>query len=231
MVRNSRASFWSRLQAWDYLLGIAAIKRVQGLFQGTLVAQGAFSIYRTRAVREAGGWPAAIGEDIVLTWRLLLGGRVFHEPMALAFTGVPETLAALTRQRSRWARGMLEGLRAVPPWRQPRASVKALAMVDLAIPLLDLGYVCVWVPGLVLACFGYFWVVGPMTLAVLPVTLSLYLLLYRTQRRNVLAALRLRPRRDPLAFLAFLTIYQALMSAMSLRGYTQQLLRRRRIWK
>lgn len=41
LVRNSRRNLWTRLQA--------------------------FSMYRTKAVRSAGGWPDAIGEDIVLT--------------------------------------------------------------------------------------------------------------------------------------------------------------------
>jgi cellulose synthase/poly-beta-1,6-N-acetylglucosamine synthase-like glycosyltransferase len=61
------------MQEWDYFLGIASVKRMQGLYQGTLVAQGAFSLYRTKALRAAGGWPDAIGEDIVLTWRLIGG--------------------------------------------------------------------------------------------------------------------------------------------------------------
>ena len=32
-VRNSRENIWTRVQTWDYLLGIAAVKRAQGLFQ------------------------------------------------------------------------------------------------------------------------------------------------------------------------------------------------------
>jgi biofilm PGA synthesis N-glycosyltransferase PgaC len=231
MVRNSRAGFWARLQVWDYLLGIAAVKRVQGLFQGTLVAQGAFSGYRTDALREVGGWPAAIGEDIVLTWQLLRRGRVYYEPLALGFTGVPTTFRQLTRQRSRWARGMLEGLRAVPPWMAHRHMVRALAMIDVAIPFLDLAYVGIWLPGVVLACFGYFWVVGPMTLAVLPMTLLLYFLLFRRQKRTVFDPLALTPRRDLGAFLLFATVYQAFMSAMAVRGYVQHLLNRRFTWK
>jgi len=67
LVRNSRDNLWTRMQEWDYFLGIASVKRMQGLYQGTLVAQGAFSLYRTKALRAAGGWPDAIGEDIVLT--------------------------------------------------------------------------------------------------------------------------------------------------------------------
>jgi len=138
MVRNSRSTVWSRVQEWDYLLGISSVKRMQGLYQGTLVAQGAFSCYRTEAVRHAGGWPDAIGEDIVLTWRLMRdGGRVYFEPLAVAFTDTPERFDAFARQRSGWARGMLEGLRDVPPWQHQRPSQRALAGVDVLIPFID----------------------------------------------------------------------------------------------
>jgi poly-beta-1,6-N-acetyl-D-glucosamine synthase len=75
LVRNSRDNLWTRMQEWDYFLGIASVKRMQGLYQGTLVAQGAFGLYRTCAVAAAGGWPDAVGEDIVLTWQLMRQGR------------------------------------------------------------------------------------------------------------------------------------------------------------
>jgi biofilm PGA synthesis N-glycosyltransferase PgaC len=79
LVRNSRDSLWTRMQ---------------GLYQGTLVAQGAFSLYRTQALRQAGGWPDAIREDIVLTWQLMRqGARVYYEPSAVAFTAAPTRLA------------------------------------------------------------------------------------------------------------------------------------------
>ena len=231
MVRNSRNGVWSRMQAWDYMLGIAAVKRVQGLFQGTLVAQGAFSIYRTDDVLAVGGWPDAIGEDIVLTWRLMCRGRVYYEPLAVAFTGTPERLRGLLRQRSRWARGMLEGIRAVPPWRQPRGMARALTSIDLAIPLLDVAYLFVWLPGLVLACFGVFWFVGPMTVAVVPMTMLVYGLLHHYQLRNVLKPLGLTHRRNGCALVLFLFGYQALMSLASVRGYLQELFQRQRAWK
>ena len=57
LVRNSRDGLMARLQEWDYFIGIASIKRMQGLYQGTLVAQGAFSLYRTERVKAVGGWP------------------------------------------------------------------------------------------------------------------------------------------------------------------------------
>lgn len=71
MARNARDNLLTRLQQWDYLVGIASVKRAQSLLQGTLVAQGAFSVFHARAVRDAGGWPDTIGEDIVLTWAFL----------------------------------------------------------------------------------------------------------------------------------------------------------------
>jgi biofilm PGA synthesis N-glycosyltransferase PgaC len=232
LVRNSREGFWARVQEWDYFLGIASVKRMQGLYQGTLVAQGAFSLYETDCVRVVGGWPDAIGEDIVLTWKLLrMDCRVFFEPLAVAFTSAPEDLRTFARQRSRWARGMIEGLRTVPPWRQPRRMARILTGVDLAIPFLDTAYILAWFPGLVLACFGYFWLVGPMTIAVLPVTALAYALLFNRQWHDVFRPLGLKIRKNWIALLAFLFVYQILMSAVSVRGYAQELFGTRRNWK
>jgi len=186
LVRNSRDSLWTRMQEWDYFLGIASVKRMQGLYQGTLVAQGAFSLYRTEAVLAAGGWPDAIGEDIVLTWQLMRqGARVYYEPSAVAFTAASTRLVHLVRQRARWARGMVEGLRSVRPWNQPRGLLRFLTAIDLLIPALDVAYALVWLPGRLLAATGRYWIVGPYTLAVLPLTLVVNAILYRFQRRRV----------------------------------------------
>ena len=50
LVKNERMSRLSRMQAWDYMLGISSVKRQQSMFHGTLVAQGAFSAFRKKAV-------------------------------------------------------------------------------------------------------------------------------------------------------------------------------------
>jgi biofilm PGA synthesis N-glycosyltransferase PgaC len=146
------------------------------------------------------------------------GARVYFEPLAVAFTGAPEGFTGLARQRSRWARGMIEGLRSVPPWRQKRSPVRLLTTIDLAIPLLDAAYVFLWIPGIVLACFGFFWVVGPMTLAVVPLTLVVYSMLFHYQRRRVFEPLGLHVRRNLVGFFLFLVVYQLFMSVFSMVG-------------
>ena len=133
---NPMATFVTRMQQWDYRLGINGVKRMQAAYNTALVAQGAFSAYWTSDLRAVGGWPDAIGEDIVLTWTMLGSrGLVQYEPVALGFTIVPEQLDRLLSQRSRWARGMLEGLGAHPPRHQPRVLAKLVAGIDYLVPL------------------------------------------------------------------------------------------------
>ncbi|PJW13729.1 glycosyl transferase [Geobacillus sp. Manikaran-105] len=231
LVRNSRENLLARIQEWDYFLGIASIKRMQGLYQGTLVAQGAYSLYKTEAIREVGGWPDAIGEDIVLSWRLLeKGWRIYFEPHAVAFTDVPVSWVHFCRQRSRWARGMIEALKVVKPWQQPQLFVKYLTMVNLLLPYLDTIYTLCWLPGLILAFFGYYYIVGPMTLLVVPLTLIAYWVLYRYQR-SVFRKLDLKIRRNRIGFVVFVLFYQMIMSPVSFWGYIQELARLRRVWK
>jgi len=232
MIRNSRANLLTRMQEWDYFLGIAAVKRMQGLYQSTLVAQGAFSLYRTDELRRVGGWPDAIGEDIVVTWRLMeTGDRVLTEPTAIAFTDAPTQVSHFMRQRARWARGMVEAIRTVPPWRQRRVLSRFISGIDLFIPLLDIGYGLIWVPVLVLAAFGFPIIVGTWTLAVLPITLLVYGGLRRYQRHRIFSPLQLKVRHNVLGYFAFILGYQLLCSAASLAGYAQEIAGARRRWK
>lgn len=55
-VKNAKDSFITKLQEWDYTLGIFGVKFYQGNYNSTLVAQGAFSAYKTCALKEIGGW-------------------------------------------------------------------------------------------------------------------------------------------------------------------------------
>ncbi len=232
VAENPLATFVTRMQQWDYRLGINGVKRMQAAYNTALVAQGAFSVYRTSDLRAVGGWPDAIGEDIVLTWTLLATrGLVQYEPVALGFTVVPEELGRLMSQRSRWARGMFEGLRTHPPHKQPRILAKLVTGIDYLVPCLDIGVIFFWVPGVILFLFGYPLIVGWWSMLLLPITLVLYGLLQRWQARHVFRTLDIHPKPDKRGFLAYLFAYQALTSAAALRGYAQYIGGAGRRWK
>jgi len=231
LVRTSRFNLLAKIQEWDYFLGIASIKRLQGLFQGTLVAQGAFSMYKTYAVKYVGGWPDAIGEDIVLTWKFLGNNwKVYFEPLSVAFTDVPLTLKHFSRQRSRWARGMIEALKTIKPWNQPSNSVKYLTSCNMLMPYLDIVYTLCWVPGIVLALFGYYWIVGLATLFVLPLALLQNYILYCYQKK-IFSSLNLKIRKNIFGFIVYVFFYQIISSPVALWGYIQEALKLNRVWK
>lgn len=231
LVRNSRDNWLTRLQEWDYQLGIASIKRSQAVWQATLVSQGAFSVYRRTAVVEAGGWPDAIGEDIVLTWSMLdAGWTIGFEPTAIAFTHVPSRVRDFARQRSRWARGMIEGLRGFGPrllW-PPRMVSHGIAINCLFV-WMDLCYTFAFLPGVVLALTGNFALVGPVTLAVIPLNLLISGLMYHLQR-GVFDETHMSLRRNVLGFLLYSFAFQPMMSPVAVKGYFQEFFSRPRDW-
>ncbi len=230
-VRNSRRNFITRAQEWDYFLGIASVKRQQGLFQGTMVAQGAFSVYRTAALREVGGWPDRIGEDIVLTWAMMRkGGRVGYERTAIAFTSAPEDARAFARQRRRWARGMIEGLRehGGALLAGGRSNIHAV-LVNFVFPYVDVVFSIAFPIGIVLALFGNFAIVGPMTLAVLPLNVALSMIMFTLSKRSF-DEVGLKVRQNRLGYFGYLFTYQLFMSPISVAGYTQELFGAARRW-
>jgi biofilm PGA synthesis N-glycosyltransferase PgaC len=231
LVRNSRENLLTRAQEWDYFLGIASVKRAQGLLQGTLVAQGAFSVYDTTALKLIGGWPNRIGEDIVLTWKLLLqGGRSVFEPTAVAFTEVPADWAAFARQRRRWARGMIEGLRDHGFGLLRNAHLYSHSVAsNFLFPFLDACFTLAFVPGIVLAAFGNFDIVGPMTLMVMPLNAVLGGIMFSHQRR-VFSRVRLTVRKNKRGLLFYFFCYQFLMSPISLGGYLLEAVGARSRW-
>lgn len=231
LVRNSRANLLARLQEWDYFLGIAVVKRVQSLLQGTLVAQGAFSIYRTDVLREIGGWPETVGEDIVLTWAILERGyRVGYSEDAFVFTNVPTSLRAYFNQRKRWSRGLIEAFKRHPGMLRPRRLVSPFIYYNLMFPLLDSAYLFVFLPGVAAALlFQNYAVVGLMTLMVLPLALLVNLMMYLKQlaifRRHGLVV-----RRNLLGALVFTLGYQLVLAPPSLAGYVAEFLGTRKKW-
>jgi poly-beta-1,6-N-acetyl-D-glucosamine synthase len=232
IVENATENFLTRMQGWDYRLAINGVKREQAAYNSALVAQGAFSGYWTDDIRAVGGWPDAIGEDIVLTWSLMdARGIVQYEPVALAETLVPTRVRHFMHQRSRWARGMLEGIKINPPHRQPRVLTRFVAGIDYLVPWLDVGFIFFWVPGVILAFAGYPLLFSWWSMLVIPITLAIFGFLRRWQDRTVFRQLGIHPEPDRRGFLGFLFVYQVLTSSASLRGYAQHWTGSARRWK
>ena len=231
MVKNSRSTFLARLQEWDYFTAIASVKRQQSLYQGTLVAQGAFSIFKRTQLRRLAGWPDVIGEDIVLTWALLKRGyRIGFEPTAMGFTIAPTTFKRFARQRIRWARGMIEGIKRHGNlvWRMPGIPAFFVA-IDFIFPFLDFAYSVFFIPGLVLAFMGKFYIAGPATLFVLPINLAILYVMYRKSKK-VFKELGLKVRRNRLGVIVYILFYQMIMSPICLVGYFKELFKLPKKW-
>jgi poly-beta-1,6-N-acetyl-D-glucosamine synthase len=230
LVRNSRRNWVTKAQEWDYFHGIAAIKRVQSLYQGTLVAQGAYSLYERAALREIGGWVDCVGEDIVLTWAMLRKGwRVGHAEDACCFTNAPESLHQFVRQRQRWARGMMEAFRQFPDiLMKPRLST-LFVWWNLLFPWLDLAYTLLFIPGVLLALFGIYWIAGPLTLALLPMALGINYAMYRVGSQ-MFASNGLRVRRNLSGFLTYAFVYSLILQPACVAGYLSEVLGLRKTW-
>jgi len=230
LVRNSRENLVTAAQEWDYFHGIAAIKRLQSLYQGTLVAQGAFSVYDTRTIRESGGWPHTVGEDIVLTWNLLEQGyRIGFAENACVFTNAPTTWSQFIRQRQRWSRGLIEAFKA--HWRLLfKARMTTLFIWwNLLFPYIDLAFTLAFIPGLVLALFGIYWLAGPLTLLLLPLAGLVNLVMFRIQSR-MFTEQGLHVRRNLGGFLFYALCYNFVLQPACVIGYAKELLNRSKSW-
>ena len=230
LVRNSRSSLITAAQEWDYFHGIAAVKRMQSMYHGTLVAQGAFSLYRKDALEEVGGWPDSVGEDIVMTWAMLgKGYRVGYAEDAIVFTDAPSTLRQFYHQRKRWSRGLIEAMqRHKSLLFKRRLSTLFVWWNCLFLPL-DLTFTFVFIPGLVAAILGYYWIAGPLTLLLLPLALVWNVIIFKIQR-NMFNTKGLRVRRNIAGFLCYLLVYAILMQPICLLGYLSEFTGQRKKW-
>ncbi|QMT61743.1 glycosyltransferase family 2 protein [Legionella sp. PC997] len=230
-IQNSRATMITRMQEWEYFHGIAGVKRMQSLFQGTLVAQGNFSLYKKSCITEVGLWQHTVGEDIVLTWGLLLKGyRIDFAEDAIAFANVPETYKKFFLQRSRWARGLIEAFIAYPTiLLQPRL-ITFIVYWNLLFPAMDAAFFFIFIPAVIAALFfGFYLMAGPMTLTVIPLAILLNTILYRGQKK-VFQRHNLHVRRNRLGFIFYLLFYNFIMSPACIHGYMSEIFSLQKKW-
>jgi biofilm PGA synthesis N-glycosyltransferase PgaC len=231
LVRNSRATLITGAQEWDYFHGISAVKRMQSMYHGTLVAQGAFSLYRKDAVEAAGGWPETVGEDIVLTWAMLeRGHRVGYAEDAIVFTDAPTSFRQFYLQRKRWSRGLIEAFQRHSGLLFKRRLTTLFVWWNLLFLPLDLTFTFIFIPGLVAGLLGYYWIAGPLTLLLLPLALAWNAVIFFIQRR-MFQTKGLRVRRNLTGLVFYMLVYAILMQPVCLWGYISELTGQRKKWE
>ena len=232
LCKNYNDSFVAKLQDWDYLLGISAVKRIQSMYKGTLVAQGAFSIYRKSVLEEVGGWPDKIGEDIVLSWAMLNAGYyIDHSEEAICWTNVPTTYKIFYRQRKRWSRGLIEAFRRYPNLLFKREMYAFFIWYNLMFPYIDLTFIFVFVPGVLIALiFGFHLLAGSMTLYLLPITFIYSSIIFRIQKKELNKS-NISMLNKNVSYILYMLLYQFIMTPATLAGYLSELFKRKRVWK
>jgi len=204
---------------------------MQGMFNNVLVAQGAFSLYRKDALLSVGGWSAeTVGEDIVATWAMIDKGYLIrHAEDAISWTYVPTTFSELVKQRKRWARGMIEALHLHRGLLLRRRLTTMFFYWNLLFVSVDLAFTFAFVPGLVLAAVGYYWLAGIITLLLLPLAALWNIILYRIQSR-MLEDQGIKMKKSLRGFAFFAIIYPFIMQPASVLGYAAELFGGKKQW-
>ena len=101
--------------------------------------------------------------------------------------------------------------------------------MDFIIPFLDFFYSFAFLPGIVLALTGRYYIVGPMTVLVLPLAFLIVFLMYRKQKK-VFDEVGLNVRRNLGGFFVYMLVYQAMMSPVCVAGYCQEIIGMRKRW-
>lgn len=141
-----------KLQYYEHTGFLLAVKHAQSKIGKVAVIAGAFSLHRTWALKELGGWGQWLVEDVAWTWKALANGyRIVYAEDAIAYTVCPSSFTQLFRQRRRWARGKVEAV--VAAWQTSRWQSVLLMPWTLLwgqisfLPCLLIAPALAWVPG------------------------------------------------------------------------------------
>ncbi|MET1064294.1 MAG: glycosyltransferase family 2 protein [Arthrobacter sp.] len=100
----------TRMLAFISHIGTGMVRRALTVIGCLPIVSGNIGAFPRRVLEEIGVFREdTVGEDLELTWRVHQAGyRVVFAPRALVYAESPSTIAALWRQRVRWARGLLQ---------------------------------------------------------------------------------------------------------------------------
>jgi cellulose synthase/poly-beta-1,6-N-acetylglucosamine synthase-like glycosyltransferase len=108
-IQNKKRTFIERMQHAEYIIS-NLYRKLGSLTDMIYVTPGAFSLFRSKALREVGGFAEKnLTEDLEIALRLRSNGWYIRNSMsAVAYTALPENLRQLYSQRIRWYRGLVK---------------------------------------------------------------------------------------------------------------------------
>lgn len=226
-VNNTKHNIMTRMQYWDYILGIASVKLAQSKYDSTLVAQGAFSCYR----KEVCNWTDTVGEDIVMSWDILKKeGKIGHANNAIVFTNTPTKYSQFFKQRCRWSRGLVEAFKRDYKLLYKRGKFLPFVWYNLVFPYIDLSYLLFFFPSVIAALvFQNYLMAGMLTLLLLPLSLCLgYVIFFIQNRVNKEQGLEFE--KDIIGFVMFILFYQLIQTPATLYGYYKEIFGLQKSW-
>jgi peptidoglycan-N-acetylglucosamine deacetylase len=107
---GNRRSLIGIMQSIEYTMNLNLERNGYSLINSVLVVPGALGAWRTRSVREVGGYSGnTLTEDAELTIRLLKKDyKVVYDKDSIAYTEAPKKTSQLANQRIRWTFGVLQ---------------------------------------------------------------------------------------------------------------------------
>ncbi len=99
-------TFWHKVQHSEYLVNMF-YKRLMSYMNCIHVAPGPFSVFRTKTLRDVGGYDEKnLTEDLEITYRLQkYQYKVIQLMNTFVYTVAPKNLKEIYRQRNRWFKG------------------------------------------------------------------------------------------------------------------------------
>jgi poly-beta-1,6-N-acetyl-D-glucosamine synthase len=106
-------TLWERGRYVEYLLAFTWYKPIQDYCDHPLISSGCFSMYRTKILKENGGWSTrTLAEDMDLTWSFYERGykvRFVHD--AVCYPIEPHNLFFMRKQLKRWSHGFVQNVK------------------------------------------------------------------------------------------------------------------------
>ncbi len=107
-VRNTDATMCTALQTLEYLKTIQIGRMGSDMMGIYHIISGAFGAFDAEVLRQVGGWDIGPGLDGDITQKIRKAGhKVRFAYDAICLTSVPETWAALFKQRRRWSKSLV----------------------------------------------------------------------------------------------------------------------------